>query len=148
MERDYVLDTSVLLHYTRTNSPVAAQVEADYGLLKSPFRPMICAVSLGEMLAFAKHWGEARAGRLEAGLSEFTVIDVSRKDVLLEYAALHQYSKKGVNVGQNDLWIAAAANAADATVLTTDGDLLRLPPGAVKLIRVNPKTGLTENCAT
>ena len=146
MDRDYVLDTSVLLHYTRTNSPVAAQVETDYALLQSPFRPMICSVSLGEMLAFATMWGEARTERLEAVLAEFTVIDIGREDVLSQYALLHQYSKKGVNVGQNDLWIAAAANAVAATVLTTDGNLLRLPAGTVKVIRVNAKTGLTESC--
>ncbi len=144
MATDYVLDTNIVLHYTRTNSPVSIQVEKDYNLLASPFRPMVCAVTVGEMLAFAKQFGEARREKLEAILGEFLVIDVNREDVLAKYAELHQYSKGGVNVEQNDLWVAAAANATNAVVLTTDRDLLRLPPGTVKVIQVNAKTGVTE----
>lgn len=151
---DFVLDTNIVLHYTRKNSPVAAQVEADYGIRAALFRPMICAVTLGEMRAFAQGWPAKRVESLEAILEELLVIDIHRDDVLSEYAKLHKFSadgkelaekgERGRNISHNDLWIAAAANAIGATVLTTDLDLVRLPSGSVRVIQVNSKTGVTE----
>ncbi|RIK01298.1 MAG: hypothetical protein DCC46_01725 [Armatimonadetes bacterium] len=152
---DFVLDTNIVLHYTRKNSPVAAQVEADFGIRSARFRPMVCAVTLGEMRAFAQGWPAERVEKLEAILEEMLIIEIHRDDVLNEYAKLHKFSadgkelaekdSRGRNISHNDLWISAAANAVDATVLTTDGDLLRLPTGSVKVIQVNSKTGVTEN---
>gem|GEM_PF-257495 len=159
---DFVLDTNIVLHYSRKNSPVAAQVEADYGIRAARFRPMICAVTLGEMRAFAQGWPADRVESLEAILDEsleaildeLLVIDIHRDDVLSEYARLHKFSAdgkelaekgaRGRNISHNDLWIAAAANAVDATVLTTDADLIRLPSSSVRVIQVNSKTGVTE----
>lgn len=151
---DFVLDTNIVLHYTRKNSPVAAQVEADYGIRAARFRPMICAVTLGEMRAFAQGWPAERVESLEAILEELLVIDIHRDDVLSEYAKLHKFSadgkelaekgSRGRNISHNDLWIAAAANAIGGTVLTTDPDLPRLPSGSVRVIQVNAKTGVTE----
>jgi predicted nucleic acid-binding protein len=151
---DFVLDTNIVLHFSRRNSPVAAQVEADYAIRAAPFRPMICAVTLGEMRAFAQGWPPGRGEQLEAILEELFVVEIHRDDVLDEYAKLHKFSaegkeladkgSRGRNISHNDLWIAAAANAVGATVLTTDADLLRLPSGTVKLIQVNSKTGVTE----
>ncbi len=143
-----------MLHFTRTRSTVADQVEADYGVQSSRFRPMICTVTLGEIRAFSREWPAARMKVLNEILAELYVIDISRDDVIDEYSNLHKYSQgaselaekgaKGKNIGHNDLWIAAAANAVDAVVLTTDRDFLRLPEGTVRLIQVNSQTGITE----
>lgn len=151
---DFVLDTNIVLHYTRKNSPVAAQVEKDYGIRAARFRPMICAVTLGEMRAFGQAWPADRIKKLEAIVEELLIVEIHRDDVLTEYAKLHKFSAdgkelaeegaRGRNISHNDLWIAAAANAVGATVRTTDRDLLRLPPGSVRVIRVNSKTGVTE----
>jgi len=134
---------------------VAAQVEADYGLRVARFRPMICAVTIGEIQAFAQQWQTERLKLLDHVLAELLVIDINREDVFEAYSHLHKFARdgkelstkglRGKNMGHNDLWIAAAACAVDATVLTTDFDLLRLPEGTVKVIQVNAKTGVTES---
>ena len=144
MAIEFVLDTDIVLHYTRENSPVAAQVELDYGLLNSSFRPLVCAVTLGEMLSFAKQFNQDRIDKLASILSGFLVIDINRKEVLTAYSEIHRFAKSGTNIGQNDLWVAATAMAMNATVLTTDRDLLRLPKGTVKIVQVNSKTGVKE----
>jgi predicted nucleic acid-binding protein len=152
---EYVLDTNIVLHYTRQTSPVAAQVEADYHIRKGRLRPMVCVVSLGEIRAFAREWALERVALLENILGELLIIDINRDDVIREHAQLHKFSTdgkelagkslRGRNISHNDLWIAAAARAVDAAILTTDLDLLRLPTGTVKVIQVNSQTGVTEN---
>ena len=151
---NFVLDTNIVLHYTRINSSVAKQVEDDYGIRGSRLRPMVCVVTLGEIRAFAQGWPKSRVDALEVVLSEMLVIDIGRDDVLAEYARLHKFSKdgkdlapkgeKGKNISHNDLWIAAAAKAVGASVLTTDADLLRLPAGTVGVVKVNAQSGITE----
>ena len=61
----YLLDTTVLLHWTR-DSRQAKLVDQQFGLSQSQLRPLICEVSLGEMLAFSKslNWGAAKKQRL------------------------------------------------------------------------------------
>ena len=154
---DFVLDTNIVLHFTRKTSTVAAQVQADHGIRNTRLRPMICAVTLGEIRAFAQGWPEERLKLLDEVLAGLLVIDINREDVVREYAGLHKFShdgkdladlgSRGRNISHNDLWIAAAALAVNATVLTTDKDLLRLPNGLVNVIQVNAKTGITENTA-
>jgi hypothetical protein len=52
MPSPYLLDTTVLLHWTR-NSTQAQTIDANFHLSSSAMRPLICEVSLGEMLAFS-----------------------------------------------------------------------------------------------
>src|ERR1019366_62666 len=56
----YLLDTNVVLHATRENSPISTAVEAQFQLRNSPFRPTICEVTVAELWAFAQSWGEKR----------------------------------------------------------------------------------------
>jgi predicted nucleic acid-binding protein len=56
----YLLDTNVVLHATRQNSPVALVVESQFQLQSSLFRPAICEVTVAELWAFAQAWGEKR----------------------------------------------------------------------------------------
>lgn len=147
MSADYVLDTNIVLHFTRSGSPVANQIEVDYQLLQSAFKPIVSVVTIGELLAFAQAFQANRVSKLETILKEFLVVDLNRKEILDAYASIHKYCKSGTNISHNDLWIAATAMAMDATIITTDQDLLRLPAGTVKLIQVNSKTGVTETKA-
>ena len=52
MPAPFLLDTTVLLHWTR-NSPQAQAIDANFQLSSSVMRPLVCEVSLGEMLAFS-----------------------------------------------------------------------------------------------
>ena len=143
---DTLLDTSVLLNYFRWNN-CAKQVEADYALRASGFAPTISVVSVGELLAFAKNpdWDTQKRDKLNTFLEQCVVIDISQKDVLSHYAELHDLNKRNAtNIGQNDLWIAACAKAAGLAVLTSDKDFDRIPSDMVRVIKVHPKTGVTE----
>lgn len=49
----YLLDTGVVLVGTR-QSAASKVIDAQFGLGASPFRPAICKVLIGELLAFAR----------------------------------------------------------------------------------------------
>jgi hypothetical protein len=49
----YLLDTGILLHWVRGSS-VAAAIDREFELRRSPLRPLICEVTLGEIEAFAR----------------------------------------------------------------------------------------------
>ncbi len=55
----YLLDTTVLLHWARASRQAKA-IDQHYQLTGSVLRPLICEVSLGEMLAFSRSlgWGQ------------------------------------------------------------------------------------------
>ncbi len=42
----YLLDTNVVLHATRQNSPFSAAMDAQFSLRESRFRPAICEVTV------------------------------------------------------------------------------------------------------
>ena len=71
--------------------------------------------------------------RIEQMLSILIIIDINNADekLLKTYAEIDAYSKnklrakllgKSIKMGKNDLWIAATALVANATLLTTDND--------------------------
>ncbi|MGE0444078.1 MAG: hypothetical protein AB7P99_02535 [Vicinamibacterales bacterium] len=107
----YLLDTSIVLHLVR-DSAVAHAIEQQFALAAQRTRPLICEVSVGEMLAFSRSlgWGPQKQARLKDIVEKETVI-VRIGD------PLH---------GKNDLWVGAAAQAARAHLLTTDTDFLPL----------------------
>lgn len=143
--RQFLLDTSAVLHLARTKSPVADQIEADYRLSTSPFRPSVCVITIGEMKAFAQSWGDMRVAYAESVLARLSIVDINHVEVIDAYGVLHSENRAlGLNLGQNDLWIAATALATGLTLLSADGDFLRLVT-APDLIVVNAKTGITEH---
>jgi hypothetical protein len=80
----FLLDTGVVLHATRQNSPVSAALEQQFGLSTSRFRPAICEVSIGELLAFTKApdpWGERRIEILRTQIRKALVIPISHPGV-------------------------------------------------------------------
>jgi predicted nucleic acid-binding protein len=103
----YLLDTTVLLHWTRGKEQ-AAVIEEQFNLLASPLRPLVCEVSLGEMLAFSRNpqWSQSQRQRMEAIHEHVTVIDISDRRVLEAYAdlsTLAQAARWGIFHGKNDL---------------------------------------------
>lgn len=141
MRDELLLDTFVVVHYVRESS-VYRQIENDHQLLRGAFRPLISVVTLGEMAAFARSWGVVKQKKLEELLNELVVVDIHRSDVIDAYSALHEQNR-GVNLGHNDLWIAASANVLGIPVMTADRDFDRLPAGAVQLVRIDAASGRT-----
>jgi len=130
MPAAYLLDTTVLLHWTRGKSQ-AATIEQQFQLSTSLLRPLICEVSLGELLAFSRNpqWSSQQRQRMQAIQQHVTVIDISDRRVLDAYADLSTLAKASgwsIFQGKNDLWVGAAAQVAQAHLLTIDKDFLPL----------------------
>lgn len=94
-------------------------------------RPLVCEVSLGEMLAFSlsRNWGPQKLRRLAEIERHVVIVDISDPRVRQAYAELSilaQSSGWSLFHGKNDLWVGAAARAADAHLLTMDRDFLPL----------------------
>lgn len=143
----FLLDTSIVLHATRENSPVSKAVDAQFGLSASRFRPAICEVTIAELLAFSREWGEQRKALLKAQVAKTLVIPIAHPGVHERWADISSSLRNaGLTVGQNDIWIAATASLAGMTLLTTDNDFLLVRRVATLDVRVlDNKTGLLQS---
>ena len=144
----YLLDTAILLHWTR-GSKVATTIEGQFRLTSSKFRPLICEVSLGEIEAFARgaNWGEARRKKLKELSKDLVTVDISDYRVIEAYADLSTLAKSNgwpIFHGKNDLWIAAATRVTGATLLSPDkAAFLPLRDGGhLDVVVLDPMTGL------
>ncbi len=122
----YLLDTTVLLHWTRGKSQAEA-LDRQFNLNTSPQRPLVCEVSLGELLSFSRNpqWSERQRERMLTIERHVTPVDISNRRLLEAYAdisTLAQASGWSLFHGKNDLWIAAAAAITGAHLLTMDKD--------------------------
>ncbi len=120
----YLLDTCVLLHWIRRSS-VAETINGQFHLSDSPFRPLVCEVTLGEMMAFSRdrEWSQRRHDTLHDIRRKLVTVDISDERVLSAYADLSTLAKANgwpLFHGQNDLWIAAATRVTGATLISTD----------------------------
>lgn len=126
----YLLDTGILLLATRAGN-ASKVIDAQFGLSASSFRPAICEVSVGELLAFAtaSRWGEKRKAELMERLKASLILPISHPGVHQRWADMQSTLQgAGIAVGQNDLWIAATASVrADGAV---DGQGLQALGGA------------------
>jgi predicted nucleic acid-binding protein len=149
MPAPYLLDTTVLLHWTRDSSQ-AQVIEANFQLSNSAMRPLICEVSLGEMLAFSlgRQWGTQKLKRLAEIERNAVIVHISDPRVRQAYAELStlaQTSGWSLFHGKNDLWVGAATRAAEAHLLTMDADFLPLRGRPGWLVTVlDERTGLAR----
>jgi tRNA(fMet)-specific endonuclease VapC len=141
----YLLDTNILVHLVR-DSPKAALLDQQFGLLRETTEIYISAVTKGELLSFAKQagWGKLKIGRLYAILNNIPSIPIDGNSPLMEaYADLDAFSQgkhpeyhlpvgfTARNMGKNDLWIAATAFLMDVPLITTDQDFKHLHPNFI-----------------
>ena len=141
----YLLDTGIVLIATRASN-ASKVIDAQFGLSASNFRPAICEVSVGELLAFANanHWGHKRKASLMERLKTSLILPISHPGVHRRWADMQsKLQGAGITVGQNDLWIAATASVTGLTVLSTDKDFKRMVShGLVQAVVVDPKSGV------
>lgn len=126
---NFLLDTSVVLHYAR-RSLVFDAIEATHHLTQTRFQPLVCVVTLGEIraLAYYRGWGAARLSALEAFLSGLVCIDINDPRIIEAYARISAHATANgwaLHSQKNDLWIAATAQVCGATLLTTDRDFVQ-----------------------
>lgn len=138
----YILDTNILVHYARA-SAVWERVRDIYQPLVIEPRPIISAVTAGELrsLAIQWQWGKQRLDQVEFALAYFQTVMVGDAKLIRMYATIDAHCDGiGQPMGKNDLWIAATAATAGATLLTTDRDFDRLAPRFLARDWIDPDT--------
>ena len=119
-----VLDTNVLVPLAR-NSTMGQQIEEHYAFTQRPERPLLCSVVAGEILGLARqgNWGDTKMDALRTLLSQLVWVDAGMPEIVEAYAELYVVARANGRAHlQNDLWIAATAKVAGATVYTCDRD--------------------------
>jgi predicted nucleic acid-binding protein len=129
-----LLDTNIVLHVIRGDE-IGQRVDALFQIRHRSDRPLISIVTVGECLSLAKQWkwGETKRSALDQLLRELVVVDIKSREVLERFAEFHSWSRQhGRAFGDNDLWIAATAAAANAHLVTTDSDFDPLHPDRLR----------------
>ena len=144
--RRYLLDTGILVHYTR-QSPLYQKIEATENLTAQDCLILISVVTKAEIISFAiqQNWGTKKHQLIETLLSKVIIVDInsSDTDLIKAYAEIDAYSKgklpgkplggAAIAIGKNDLWIAATAKVANAALITIDGDFDHLHEKFIKV---------------
>ena len=122
--RDWILDTSILVHVLR-GDPLGRHLVEQQQLRARPDVPLVSVVSIGEIMSLGRqwNWGSRKLDYMREVLAELVVVDINSEPVLSKYAEIDAWCRQnGVKPGKNDLWIAATAAASDAMLLTADRD--------------------------
>lgn len=138
----YLLDTNILVHYVRRDK-VQEKIEAQCSLLLTPVVPLISYVTEAEIrsLGIQFGWGAVRMNQLGFVLSLIRRVPISEPGIIDAYVAIDTYSlEQGVEMGKNDLWIAATAHVTGAMLLTTDKDFNHLQGKFLNSVYIPPQT--------
>jgi predicted nucleic acid-binding protein len=142
ISRDLLLDTNIIIHLSRGGA-IGQAIDARFGLRARTAKPLMSAVTPGELLAFARfqNWGGPRIAALSGLLHEFVVVNITTRPVLERYAEIDTFLKRnGRAVADNDVWIAACAAATSATLLTTDRDFDPLQGSYLERVWIDPRS--------
>lgn len=97
-------------------------------------------------MAQRNNWGEKKRESIKEMLGNLVTLDLADPEIIESYVAVDQrnlsHPKGSRNIPDNDKWIAATAIAANALLLTTDQDFLRLHPHTCKVHYVDPTSRL------
>jgi tRNA(fMet)-specific endonuclease VapC len=136
--RYFLLDTNFVFIQLRDSArlqsfTIAHRLDEDDALL------MVSVVTVAELYSLAKrnNWGEKRMIALQTTLQRLYTVDIQRSNQVLinAYVDIDSYSQRiGRKMSKNDLWIAATAAVANATLITSDGDFEHLD-GQIALIK-------------
>jgi len=147
---DYLLDTNILVIYSRSSS-IASRIEEAHEIFSSDNNLAISIVTIGEINSLVAQfdYGERRKNDIRKLLKRVLEIDINIRKILTLYGQIDAYSqgklkgKKGNftarNMGKNDLWIAATASAFDMVLVTTDKDFNHLDGEFVKVKYIDKK---------
>jgi predicted nucleic acid-binding protein len=138
----YLLDTNVVLQLVR-GKVLGRYLASIFALLDTVNRPLVSIVTHGELRVIAdrNNWGAEKLAALQSALDNLVTIDLNDRAVLQAYVDVQRFSRLAARqLNANDAWIVACAKAADATLLTTDGDFkhLKLPDWPVHYVDPAP----------
>lgn len=120
----YLFDTNIFVHLIR-NDLFGQFIRSTYGLLSGYNAIRMSIVTVGELEALVRkrNWQAAKQMQLSIILSQVSIIDISDVAILSAYGDIDAAcDAAGKPMGKNDVWIAATARAANATLLTSDSD--------------------------
>ena len=144
---NYILDTNILLIYIRDES-TKDYIEETYNPFGVNNNPIISIVTVGEIKSLAKrnYWGIKKTALLDSILNDLIIADINSKDVVEKYAEIDAFSQgkllekplliSALNMGENDLWIAATTEVTQSKLLTTDNDFNHLDNEYFKVIKI------------
>ncbi len=143
----YLVDTNILIQKVR-ESTLWEDVHKTYfkkGIKKYGFVSYITNVEL-YAFTYENNWGKKKIASLRESLKRFQTIPIENSDILNAYVQISAYSRNRhkslrlpkkfpvINMGKNDLWIAATAAAGQLPLITTDKDFLHLDGKFINLI--------------
>lgn len=125
----YLLDTNIVLHATRSESPVISEV------------------TVAEMWAFARSWGPKRREQLQHMMDDLLVLPISDPRIHRRWSELYSYARDNglaIRHDHNDVWIAATAHVAGLRLLSADSAAFLPLRGSVwvDVVVVDAKTGI------
>jgi len=146
--RRYLLDTGILVHYTR-QSKLYQEIDMKERLSAPDCVPLVSVTTQAEIISLGiqLNWGTQKLQAIQSFFTKLIVIDInsSDKDLLTAYAEIDAYSKGRLPgrpltssakiMGKNDIWIAATAKVANATLLTIDGDFDHLNGTFINVVK-------------
>ena len=124
----YLLDTSAFSHLVAEDP----QFEKRLGMLSPADRIVICPVVRGEIMYGLERMPEGRR-KQDLTAKVICLMSVIPCESIPPSAGDHygrlkrQAEIQGTSLDENDLWIAAIAQALDAVLVSADSDFLRLP---------------------
>ena len=127
-----ICDTSFVGHFLRREErPVGYEswgVDVLGWIEESPWAVSIVTVAEARYGYLSSGWGNTRLAEAEARLRRFRWIPVRHRYVG-EWARLRAASpRRGIAIGDNDLWIAATASVGERVLVTCDRDHQRIAP--------------------
>ena len=144
----YFLDTNIVLGFARRNA--ISQTVSHILDLTDNNEIYVSVVSEGELWSIANQslWGAKRRTDLMRLLAEYQRADIADDGIIERYAEIDAFSQDKLadrplgtsarNMGKNDLWIAASASLAGASLITTDKDFDHLHEQFVEVIWIDP----------
>lgn len=150
--RRFLLDTCICLAFIREGS-LFNTIDNELGLSKDDAVAIISVVTKAELHSIGKqnHWSERKLEKLNNLLNKLIIIDINSSDNLLieSYSKIDAFSQGKLisiplenssrNLGKNDLWIAATADVANATLITSDSDFDHLNGKIIKVKKYSVK---------
>ena len=145
---NYLLDTNILIIYGR-DSEIAENIERENNFFDGSHNLAISAVTLGELNSLTRQfkWGERKVENLTNLITGVFPIDINIQKIIERYGEIDAFSqgklegkplnRSAINMGKNDLWIAATASVYDLELVTTDKDFEHLDKVFLKLKRLD-----------
>jgi predicted nucleic acid-binding protein len=139
VSQSYVLDTNILLTLLR-GKELGERIDRAFGLRAAPYLHTVSIVTHAELrvLADRNQWGDTKQAAVTKALDEFVTVNISGGAIVAAYRRVEAGSV-GINMGKNDIWIAATAMIAGLPLVTTDNDFSHLNGKLLQVFYVDPR---------